>query len=402
MNVLFLTLVRMDDLNERGIYHDLMNEFSSHGHNLYIVSPAERRTKTDTSVKAQQNVKFLRVKTLNIKKTNFIEKGLATLSVQHLFLWAIKKHFKNVTFDLVMYATPPITFTTVVHYFKNRDNAKTYLLLKDIFPQNAVDMKMLRKKGLLYQYFRKKEKSLYKISDRIGCMSPANLRYLLTQNPQLPTEKVEINPNTINPISEQVLTNTERDALRKKFNLPENRTIFLYGGNLGIPQGVDFIIETLDRAKNDYNKFFVIVGNGTEYAKLEKWFQKCRPENARLLSGMPKPDYDRLVKVCDVGMIFLHKDFTIPNFPSRLLTYLEFGLPVLVAADPNTDVGEEVEKNRCGYSLLAGDLDAIQEVMDRFCKMKPEEYQEMKKNARQYLEREFLVNRSYKAVMNIF
>ena len=43
MNVLFLTLARISDIEERGIYTDLMREFVRHGHTMYIVVPAERR-----------------------------------------------------------------------------------------------------------------------------------------------------------------------------------------------------------------------------------------------------------------------------------------------------------------------------------------------------------------------
>lgn len=89
-------------------------------------------------------------------------------------------------FDLIIYSTPPITFQRAVEYVKERDNAQTYLLLKDIFPQNAVDIGILSKngwKGLIYKYFRKKEKKLYGISDRIGCMSEANCKYILSHNP---------------------------------------------------------------------------------------------------------------------------------------------------------------------------------------------------------------------------
>jgi aspartate 1-decarboxylase len=54
-------------------------------------------------------------------------------------------------------------------------------MLKDIFPQNAVDLGMIKTTGiksLLYKYFRRKEKGLYFISDRIGCMSQANVDYV--------------------------------------------------------------------------------------------------------------------------------------------------------------------------------------------------------------------------------
>ena len=109
----------------------------------------------------EENVKILSVKTLNIQKTNLIEKGISTITIEYLFLFAIKKYFKDIDFDLVIYSTPPITFSKVIKYIKNKTGAFSYLLLKDIFPQNAIDMKFFKKNGLLHKYFQKKEKEVF-------------------------------------------------------------------------------------------------------------------------------------------------------------------------------------------------------------------------------------------------
>ena len=50
-------------------------------------------------------------------------------------------------------------------------------------------------KSILYHYFRKKEKKLYQISDYIGCMSKANVEYILKHNPEIKQERVEVCPN---------------------------------------------------------------------------------------------------------------------------------------------------------------------------------------------------------------
>lgn len=100
----------------------------------------------------------------------------------------------------------------------------TYLLLKDIFPQNAVDLGMMTKtgvKGMLYKMFRKKEKELYRISDYIGCMSPANVRFVLEHNPEVKAEKVEIAPNSYDVPS----GDEETKSIREKYGLPTDKLI---------------------------------------------------------------------------------------------------------------------------------------------------------------------------------
>ena len=234
MNVLFLCLSKVWDINERGIYSDLLREFIKHDDNVFVVTPVERKYKEGTQLFEQGKAKILKAKTLNIQKTNIIEKGLGTFLIEYQFLAAIKKYFSDVHFDLVLYATPPITLVKPISYIKKRDEAKSYLMLKDIFPQNAIDIGMMSKsgiKGLLYKVFRRKEKKLYAISDRIGCMSQANVDYILKHNPEIPTEKVEICPNCIEVV-DMSISEEEKKEMRQKYNLPQDKKIFVYAYSL--------------------------------------------------------------------------------------------------------------------------------------------------------------------------
>lgn len=108
MNILFLSIGRVYDINVNGIYTDLLRKFKENGHNIYIVSPRERRLNLPTEYIKEGEVHYLRVKIGNITKTNIIEKGISTLLIEMLFLNAIKKYLNNVNFDLVLYSTPPI------------------------------------------------------------------------------------------------------------------------------------------------------------------------------------------------------------------------------------------------------------------------------------------------------
>ena len=213
MNILFITLARITNLEERSIYQDLLRKFRDERHTINIVSPIERRYNKKTSLIQDGNVTILNVKTPNIQKTNFLEKGIGTLILEFLFKNAIIKHYKKDKFDLIIYSTPPITFTRLLKFLKKQNNAKTYLLLKDIFPQNAVDLKMMSASGLLYKYFRKKELELYNISDWIGCMSEENKKYLLSNNPNLKESKIEVNPNSIFLEAEKNTNNYQQNFL---------------------------------------------------------------------------------------------------------------------------------------------------------------------------------------------
>lgn len=350
---------RFDNIHVRGIYSDLMRELISRGNDVYIASPTERRFGKSTHLINFPNCQILKIKTLNIQKTNIIEKGIGTLLLEYQFNHAIRKYWKNVNFDLVLYATPPITFNKVIERIKKRCNCRSYLMLKDIFPQNAVDLAMIRNDGLLHKMFRKKEQRLYQISDKIGCMSPANREYVITHNPSVDASKVELCPNAIMPVEITHLPETERQQLLSKLKIPANKTLFIYGGNLGKPQGIDFLLKVVEANENNTNSHMVIVGSGTEYPRLARWFEENRPAHSTLLSALPKNEYDRLIRACHVGLIFLDPRFTIPNFPSRLLSYLENSMPVLLATDSNTDMGRIAEREGFGLWAHSGDLSSF-------------------------------------------
>lgn len=361
MNVLFLTLLDFDSLDERNIYTDLLREFAKHGHNLFVISPVERRKNQETRVIKTERATILKLKIGNTQKTNIIEKGISTISIEPQFIAGIKKFFSDVKFDLVIYSTPPITFCNAIEYVKKRDGAKTYLLLKDIFPQNAVDIGIMSKsgiKGLIYKVFRNKEKKLYRISDYIGCMSQANVEYVLKQNPGINPEKVEICPNSVEVVDMSVDEKT-RGEIRRKYAIPLDKTVFVYGGNLGKPQGIDFMIECLKSQKKNKEVYFLIVGDGTEYGKIETYVESDKPSNVRLMKRLPKEDYDKMVAACDVGMIFLDHRFTIPNFPSRLLSYMQAKIPVLAVTDPNTDIGKVIVDGGFGWWCESDDVDGL-------------------------------------------
>lgn len=396
MKILFLSLVKTN-IEDRGIYSDLMRKFHQEGHHLYIVTPTERRDKKNTELKVKNNVSYLNVRTFNLQKTNIFEKGLGTIAIEYQFLNAIKKYFKDIKFDLVLYSTPPITFSKIISYIKKRDGAYAYLLLKDIFPQNAVDMGLIRKGSFIHKFFQQKERKLYEISDTIGCMSPANVKYILTHNPEVSPSKIEVNPNSIEPLEFTLSDDEQKYQIRQKYKLPQNKKIFVYGGNLGKPQGLEFLLQTIT-ANINTKAYFLIVGSGTEFPKIDRWFKENKPQNAKLLKSIPKSDYDLLLAYCDIGLLFLDRNFTIPNFPSRLLSYLEMGMPVIAATDKNTDIGNIIEEAKCGIKVLAGNIQEMQNAIDFIC-VNSEIIEKMSRNALNLLYDRYVVENSYNPII---
>lgn len=397
MNILYFKAGGIASMIEHTIYTDLLNEFARNGHKVYVIAANERRTGKGTEHIAENGIHILRVKTGNITKCNSFEKGISMLLFESHYIGAIKKYYSNIKFDLVLYSTPPIMAVGVVEYIKKRDSATSYLMLKDIFPQNAVDIGMMKDKGirgLLYKYFRKKEIALYSSSDRIGCMSNANIKFLVDHNPQIDIGKINICPNCINCVDMSV-DEKRRIEIRKKYDIPLDKKVFIYGGNLGKPQGIDFMIECL-RKQNSPESYFLIVGDGTEFSVIENYISNEKPKNVKLMKRLPKEDFDAMVGACDVGLIFLDHRFTIPNFPSRLLAYMQAKIPVYAVTDTVCDIKEAIWEGKFGWWTESNDVDAF---CSQLAEIEKSDLNELGKNGYDYLIEYYSIEKAYSAIM---
>lgn len=401
MNILFLTLVSIHSFDEEhNIYADLCRCFISQGDCVYLACPNDSAKKTEYIPYNNQNG-ILRIAIGEIQKTNIISKGINTLLVGSRFKRAIRKHLGDIRFDLAIYSTPPITLYSVVTYIAKREHAVTYLLLKDIFPQNAVDLGMMSKSGvrsIVYRYFRRREKQLYAISDSIGCMSAQNVKYLLEKNSQIDPRKVHVSPNSFDPKLIRVSADEKR-KIREMYGIPQNQIVFVYGGNIGRPQNGEFIIRCMQRMSEHSYCYFAICGNGTDYRKLEEYAQVSKQTNLLLIPNMSRQEYEAFVGSCDIGLLFLDYRFTIPNFPSRMLSYMQKCLPVLACTDRATDVGRIIVQGDFGWWCPSNDPGSFCDTVDKACRS---DVAALGERAGQYLIEHYSVQESVKIIRNAY
>lgn len=401
MNILFLSISSFPHLSDHSLSTDLLQEFKSHGHDINIVCALDKNTANTTYLTVEEGCRIVRVKIGDNKKANLIRKGITVITEPFKYIRAIKRFFGDIQFDLVIYPTPPITQAKVVAFVKKRDCAKSYLILRDIFPQGAVDIGVLKKNGckkIIYLYFRNVERKLYCISDYIGCLSQANVDYVLKNNLMLKREKIEICPNSIQVFDKSV--NEEiRKVLRNKYDIPLDKTVFVYGGNLGKPQGIPFLLECLKAATDIPEAFFLIVGDGTEYNRIERYVCDGNQQNMKLIKKLPREEYDTLVAACDVGMIFLDHRFKIPNYPSRLLSYMQARIPVMAFTDPNTDIGKAIDDGGFGWwresNSTEGFIEVIRDALHA-------DLPTMGNRGFDYLDEHFSVSKQYRTIIAHF
>lgn len=395
MKILYLTTSFPEPNNGATIYTDLAEALHEAGHEITAVVSEQSKNIGSMGMKKERGFNVLRVVTGNSFDKGLIEKGLTVLRMPILMKRGINKYLSHMQFDLILFEGP--TNPDLAYWAKKKFDCKSYLMLKDIFPQNAVDLNIMRKNGIFYKYFKTKEKKLYQTADIIGCMSDANKRYILEHNEWLDKEKVEIFPNTKKFADAY---KAKSFPIRERYDIPNEACIFIFGGNMGKPQYIDLLCYAVKELKNEENIFFIFVGRGTDRYKLENTIKENNIKNAIAIQNLPRNEYEQIIKECDVGLIVLDPRFTIPNFPSRILSYMEYAQPVMAATDNVTDIRNLIEEANCGKWVCSENSEAFAEKIKEMANT--DELTIMGYNGRKYAEENFSVEGSVKILEKHF
>ena len=397
MNILFISIA-WPSPGKKNLYSDLMGEFVLHGHRVHVAATYRENGDNREQRTEENGISVLRIPSGRIMKTSYLRKALSLFTLGGKFKRSIYAHYGKESYDLILAHTPSITLSNLYRKLKRRYRAPLYLMLKDMWPQGSVDHGVFRKYSIPWIYFRMHEKRLYKVSDFIGTMSPMGAEYLLAKNPYLGRDKVEVCPNSIRPVEE--VPPVPGQKIRDKYGIPGDACVFIFSGNLGVGHGLHFLVEALGKLSGYKKAYFVIGGAGTHYRFLESRLAENPTHNVFLYNWLPREDFEDILATSNVGLIFLYK-YSSPQFPSRLLSYLEYSKAVLCAVNDETDIGSITEKEACGLTVTHGDMDgfiaAIKELSE-----KPEERKSMGARGRKLLMDSYTARHSYEIIMKHF
>ena len=398
MNILFISIA-WPSPGKRNLYSDLMDEFIINGHNVFVVGTQITDNLTNTDLKVEKGIRVLRVKSGKILKASYLRKATSLLTLGRAMFKSIVKYYGDINIDFIIASTPPVTLSPLYKKLKKRYKASLYLLLKDIWPEGSVDLNVFRKNSLIWLYLRYHEIETYKTADYIGTMSPMNREYLLLKNKFLLSSKVEVCPNSIRPSTVQINSNV--DKTRKKYGIPVDACVFILSGNLAKGHGLGFLIDAIIHL-SDYSKaFFIIGGAGTHMKLVKNSFRNYSCNNVFIYEWLPQEDFELILRASDVGLILLDKKFSIPQFPSRLLSYLDFEKPVLCAVNKNTDIGSIVKNSNSGKTVIHGDLTSFVNEVKYFSENENARLN-MGRNARKLLINNYTAFQSYEIIKQHF
>lgn len=395
--ILLLTLAWPSKSNTN-LYKDLMREFQNNGHEVYVLTTLEKRFGKVSTFENDEGISVNRIASGNITKTSFIEKTISLLLLNRLLIRYEKQNFQQNFFDLIIVTTPSITLAPVVKYLKSRHNAFVYLLLKDMWPQGPVDLGAIKKYGPVWQFFRRFEKKMYRTADKIGCMSKGAAEFLLSNNRQLSINKVEVCPNSLAEVTGDISNLNEVYTL---YNIPTNKILIIYGGNISLSHGFEFYLECIKESKASNKVHFIIIGSGTHYAKVKSIIKDDQIENVTLLDRLPSNDYQRILNISDFGVALLNPKYRVPQFPSKIIDYLRLAKPVIAITNKSSDVGKIIKENGAGFSFNSYN---IKDFMNIINEISSDSYNLnlASKRARELFEKEYTTEKSYNIIIQAY
>jgi glycosyltransferase involved in cell wall biosynthesis len=325
---------------------DLASAFARHGHEVTVFTTSPDATSAAVTEQAP-GITVLRVPTSKTKGIGLARRALSEIFMSHA-LWRGTRHcrLRVDNFDGVIWYSPTIFLAPFVAWLKRRSGARAYLILRDIFPQWAVDAGVMRR-GVAYHFFRAFEGFQYRTADVIGVQSPANLDHVLGDTGR--RDDVEVLYNWLELDRPEPAAHAIRDA-----HALEGKRILVYGGNMGVAQDVDNLVRLAQAVRVEPQIHLLLVGSGSEVARLKRVLIERELTNVTLTDEVDPEQFRAILRRCAIGLITLDRRLSTHNIPGKLLAYLEAGLPVLASVNPHNDLLTILHESGAGIGFVNG------------------------------------------------
>lgn len=326
--------------------HELACEFVAHGDEVTVITPSTQ-LQQDYHVSVLDGVTIWRFKSGEIKNVGKIKRAINETLLSYRAWNHLKPLIRENRHDLIIYYSPSIFWGGLVQKLKKSWNSRSYLVLRDFFPQWAIDQNLIRSGSLIEKYFRFFEKKNYANADTIGVMSQKNKEWFDTA--VTTNKKVEVLYNWAanTPVIAQ-------QNFKHSLGL-RDKIVYFYGGNIGHAQDMMNIVRLAQAMRHHDKAHFVLVGAGDEVELVEKAITDQKLSNMTLLPSVSQETYKDMLAEFDIGLFTLHKDHSTHNFPGKLLGYMVQELPILGSVNQGNDLKSVVEEAHAGFVSINGD-----------------------------------------------
>lgn len=329
--------------------HELAAEFIRQGHTAVIIAPGKAAQEKRLDISRIDNITYWKFKSGKLRGQGKFKRAIRE-TLLSLNAWrAIRSEVVHQPFDVVIYYSPSIFFGPLVNRVKAQSGCKSYLILRDMFPQWAVDEGLIKQGSLIERYFRYFEKVNYRASDAIGLMSPKNLA--LFSDRQQDKFNTHVLYNWAD--SNAVLHKDNYSDLRETYQL-QDKVIFFYGGNIGHAQDMGNLLRLACAMKDVAHAHFIFLGQGDQVELVKDTIKSEKLCNTTLLGSVSQQRYKEILTQVDVGLFSLSAAHKTHNFPGKLLGYMLQSLPILGSINSGNDLSEVIEEAHAGFIFVNG------------------------------------------------
>jgi glycosyltransferase involved in cell wall biosynthesis len=333
---------------------DLAQEFLQQGDRPTVLVPTPGLGKP-WLLESIHGVEVLRLDAPRTKDVGYIRRALGELLMPLAMLWNFRRSpLANVRWDGVIWYSPSIFLAAVAHVLKAKSACASYLIVRDIFPEWAVDMGLMRR-GLPYYFFKLVERYQYTVADTIGAQSHANLAYFDKWVANL-ERRVEVLQNWL------ATAPNIGCSIRVAEGPLRGRKIFVYAGNIGVAQGMDILIDLAERLRHRNDIGFLFVGRGSEARRLRDEARRRGLDNVIFHDEVDPAEIAGLYAQCHVGIVALDPRHKTHNVPGKFLSYMQAGLPVLASINRGNDLAVMIERERVGRACSDHSVDTLEKL----------------------------------------
>ncbi len=332
--------------------HELSVCLNEMGHSVTVITP--HFSKQKFIQEEIDNIKIWRFKSGIIKNVNLFIRAINESFLSYRAWNAIKKKVTTKSFDAVIYYSPSIFWGYLVKNLKKRCRCKSYLILRDLFPQWVVDAGIIKKNSFVEKYFRYFEGTSYNQADTIGLMSEKNLEVFNS----FVTKKYNttILRNWGNLAPHKKLPNSK--SIRTELNL-NDKIIFFYGGNIGHAQDMENLMRLAKSMQSHAKAHFLFVGEGDEVSLVQSFAAEWELKNFTYISSVSQDEFKDILTEIDVGLFSLSKNHTAHNFPGKLLGYMVQSIPILGSVNKDNDLAPLINNSGAGFISVNGEDEAL-------------------------------------------
>jgi len=200
------------------------------------------------------------------------------------------------------------------------------------------------------------ERLAYRRATLVSTLTPAMKRRIVSKGS--PPERVTVSPDWAEPSLFELPLTGGGVAFRQRFGLA-NRFLVVHVGNMGVKQGLDVVLAAAERSRNCPEIVYLLVGDGAMRPALEARAAATGLTNLRILPLQPAAVFRDVLAAADLTLVTQHRAVADIVFPSKVLTLLAAGKPVVASLNGTSEVARVVFEAGAGVITAAEDPEAL-------------------------------------------